>query len=94
MIHHREHLPHETVTLVDHDGNVWARLNCRDCLLKDRKQLRLPVWVLRGTGSGLCLRCRELHEEPIGRQGFNPNVLRSDVHRKQYDGEALVSGEW
>ncbi|HUY37091.1 MAG TPA: hypothetical protein VMV69_30530 [Pirellulales bacterium] len=83
-------MPHETTTLVDLDGNVWARLNCRGCLLNDRKELRFPVWVLRGSGSGLCQRCRRQHEEPeepTGRPGFNPNLRHSDVHRQQYEGQ-------
>ncbi|HVC98682.1 MAG TPA: hypothetical protein VND64_33765 [Pirellulales bacterium] len=100
---YRKPMPHETVTLVDTDGNVWARLNCRDCLLKDPNELRFPVWVLRGTGSGLCQRCRkpreESQEEPRGSQGFNSNLRRSDIHREQYDGERRwyqeeVSGDW
>ena len=88
---YRKTMPHESVTLVDPDGNVWARLNCRDCLLKDPKELRFPVWVIRGTGSGLCLRCRKPHEEPReeprGRPDLNSNLRRSDIHREQYDGE-------
>jgi hypothetical protein len=84
-----ERVRSEAVTIVDNDGNHWARLACRGCLLKDRRKLRFPVWVLKGIGSGLCNGCREPHVEPIGRQTPNPNLHRSYVHRAQYEGERL-----
>jgi hypothetical protein len=85
--------PHEIVTLVDDDGNIWARLNCRGCLLNDRKELRFPVWVLKGSGSGLCRRCGEPREEPMGVSRCNPNLSRGVIHREQYEGTSRWYGD-
>ncbi|HEV3005050.1 MAG TPA: hypothetical protein VGX78_11345 [Pirellulales bacterium] len=86
MNHHYQRTSRETITLVDQDGNVWSRLNCRGCLLKDRRKLRFPVWVPKGHGHGLCKHCQERHIEPLGLRIFNPNLLLGEIHLAQYEG--------